>query len=320
MRIYSMLSDKQEDLELSNNLRANQVGQKFLYFGEGAEMFEKNLQRLPDKGIAFSAMQSADSVMSALPNATELTIISLGCGNLRAELGLVEELQKRGIQAELIGVDSSLEMLQIAGQYALEMGMDVDLRRGDITTQDFFNDIKERTKNSKQRVFTFFGETFANVDQKKIVAILYNLLDTKDLFCLDLGLREGTSALDDARVFEYLTQSLSQEHRGKFWMNTLLRHGITMDQGSIVLDILKEDGIGSIQGVFSFECKDFFEIERFDESIPFRKGEKIVLQVLRKYDPVQLQKYFLSYKFELLSFCQTENKKYGLFMFKKNIK
>lgn len=316
MRIYSILSDKQEDEEFSKNLKLNSIGQKFLYFAEGATSYYAYKEKSKYKSASFTSQEYVSCIAPHIKDKQEITIIALGCGDLSGEIEIMKELIAQGKNVTLVGVDSSLEMLQIAAKRVAANGLQANLRRADITTTDFKNDIEELTKNDQQRIFTFFGATIANVDQKMIVSILYNLLAPGDLLWLDVRIREGITPLDDAKVFQELTLLAKDTARTDFWIFPLKKHGISFEDGSITLDVVKESYIGSLKCVFSFALNKPVEITLSDEVIPFQKDEQILLLIFRRYDPKALISYLEQYNFKSIEYFAKE-KVYGQFLFLK---
>lgn len=316
MSIYSIISDKQEDEEFSENLASNMIGQKFLYFGKGAEMYYAKAKMNKVTRPVFTTEDYVDCIEESIKNIPELALISLGCGNLEKESNVVKYLSNKH-HISLFGVDSSQEMLQSAVNMVANVGVQASLRRADITTSDFKRDMESLLEGYPMRIYTLLGSTFANVDQKKIISKLFNLLNVSDFLWLDVALRKGYSPLDDAELYNRLLQGIiSKQEQRDFYFAPLKKERVNMEDGDIVLDIVKEAEIGSIKCIYSFQFKKDFIIEHKNDQIPFKIGEKIVLQIVRYYDQNALVKYVNSYGFELVNQKMIDGVR-GQFLFRK---
>lgn len=305
-------------MELIENLNNNYVDQKFLYFGNGAKLFQDNLNKLENNGVNINFTKATDLVLKNLNKSNEVTIVALACGNLLNELNLSKFLIENQVKVKLIGVDFSKEMLDYAEKNAKEYNINVDLIKIDIMSEQFNDFITDLRNNYVKIIFTLLGATLANFNQQKIFSILNNLLRKEDFLFLEIGLRKNKSYIENKKMYFNVLSIIKKEYRVKFLINFLKYSGIYTDLGKTKLKVFNEEETGALHFEIIFKFKKNFKIKLNNEEIILKKDQEIVLQNIRRYHIQTLINYFRFLNITTVdkTIFLANNKHYGFLLLK----
>jgi uncharacterized SAM-dependent methyltransferase len=173
VQFVPFLEPKQDFLE---NIQTRKIEQKFFYLGEGAERYYSLSQK---KDRAAHGYPTTEELVNFItphldPNKT-IYFTSLGCGNSQVEIDVVKQLQER-YDVVFVAVDYSEEMLAQTEAALADTDISYQLLCADFSARSFREEIANRVSKDIQSVFTFFGGTFGNVSQTKMVDTLYNIM------------------------------------------------------------------------------------------------------------------------------------------------
>lgn len=316
--IHSITSDSELGNEFKNNLEHRALEQKFSYMEDSALVYydRKNLKSayMTDPADTLHIDDYIKFVSKVIKQKEETVIIVLGCGDMAREVEIVKNIGDK-YSIDLIGVDSSLAMLDIAEKTINDNDVEAFLIHADFTKRKFRDDIDSLTKKYKKRIFAFIGGTFGNVNQTAIADSLYNLLDKDDLLWVDAQLRVSLKKLDDIKSFNAFFSLTKVPARVKFWTLPLRRVGIPVSAGEIVMDTEEESSVGILKFTISFKFKKLTKIIYNKEVIHFSNNDKISLYYFRIYHAPTFIKFFRDHGFELLD--KHLPKKKGQFLFRK---
>jgi len=91
----------------------------------------------------------------------------------------------------------------------------------DFSTNEFRRELTQLTVKSQERIFTFFSNTFGNIEPNNIIDILYNLLKPGEKIRLDVRLRSGKTTKDDLKDFEKYHWYLHNPETLSFFYNPI---------------------------------------------------------------------------------------------------
>jgi len=99
----------------------------------------------------------------------------------------------------------------------------------DFSTNEFRRELTQLTAKSEERIFTFFSNTFGNIEPNNIIDILYNLLKPGEKIWLDVRLRSGKTTKDDLMDFEKYHRYLYNKETLDFFHNPIKNIKIDKD-------------------------------------------------------------------------------------------
>lgn len=97
----------------------------------------------------------------------------------------------------------------------------------DFSTNEFRREVTQLTVNDDVKIFTFFSNTFGNINPNNIIDILYNLLKPGEKIRLDVRLRSGKTTKDNLKDFEKYYEYLSNDEMTKLFLNPIEKLDIT---------------------------------------------------------------------------------------------
>jgi uncharacterized SAM-dependent methyltransferase len=84
---------------------------------------------------------------------------------------------KHNYHVDYYGVDSSKNMLDLSIQRMKNIDtINKNFICADFSTNEFKRELSQLTVNDDIKIFTFFSNTFGNINPNNIIDILYNLL------------------------------------------------------------------------------------------------------------------------------------------------
>lgn len=312
-------ADSESRVEFLRNLKIRFIEQKFLYFGEGVDLYYAPRAKPADqisKIGSWPAEEFTKQITDHVKKEEKLGIISLGCGSATRDRMIMDSLHNQGYTINYVGVDSSSDMVKKASESMKDTPYNAEIWTEDIVTYTFTQHIGEIIKTFDRVIFLFLEATIGNMVQTEIVDTLFNLMDPKHLILFDCVIRQADSKIGDLKLFNFYANRLKDERRLEFMFHPLKMLGIPREVGTTVLENIAEESIGVLNFRYSFRFQKPFTIQFMDEYVHFIPPEKIKLQEIRAYHPETMISYFQQHDFHLVT-KQTEEM-LGLFLFEKN--
>ncbi|MEI6671941.1 MAG: L-histidine N(alpha)-methyltransferase [bacterium] len=182
----------------------------------------------------------------------KIALISLGCGNSEIESYIFEHLKEQ-YQIDYYGVDSSKNMLELSIKRMENItNVEKHFICADFSTNEFRRELTQLTTESHERIFTFFSNTFGNIEPNNIIDILYNLLKPGEKIWLDVRLRSGKTMKDDLNDFEKYHRYLNNPPTLNFFYNPIKNIHIDKNSGFLGLSTNKVEHIDAIKYQYNF--------------------------------------------------------------------
>lgn len=221
-QIYNLISDATLSDELSFCLRNRTLEQKFLYLQKGATNYYDVVNTDPVYYSAYPYELFVDfGTKYIFSKSKKMAIISLGCGNSDIESYIFEHM-KYTYHIDYYGVDSSKNMLDLSIQRMKDLTtIGKNFICADFSTNEFRRELSQLTLNNDIKIFTFFSNTFGNINPNNIIDILYNLLKPGEKIWLDVRLRSGKTTKDNLKDFEKYYSYLSNKEMTNLFLNPI---------------------------------------------------------------------------------------------------
>lgn len=303
-KIHSLISDSELDVELLDDLKDRILDQKHFYTAEfAADLYYKNRDA---KSTYFKNSLDMSNYLNFFKNSIPVkkentVLISLGCGDSGFEKSILNSLEDEGLHFSYIGVDSSRYMLELSAKSLEKSKFKRSFVCGDFSAHNFRSEIGYLVNNYKNKVFGLLGGTIGNITPTNIVDTLGNMLKKGDYLWITIVLRNGLSEESNFETFNYYANYLTDNMVSQFKFNPLKRLNVPYENGKLVLEMHKEDFIGALRFVFSFEFTKKTSINFRDEKIIILPGEKIELLNNRAYDIDIFKKFFIEHDFKCVA-------------------
>ncbi|MFA7298813.1 MAG: L-histidine N(alpha)-methyltransferase [Candidatus Absconditabacterales bacterium] len=315
-QIYNLISDATLSDELSYCLRNRTLEQKFLYFNTGANRYYDIVGTDKVYYSSYPYKLFVDfGTKYVFPKDKKMAIISLGCGNSDIEAFIFEHLTKK-FNIDYYGVDSAKNMLELSIERMKNLkNIEQKFICADFSTNEFKRELSQLTLKDDVKIFTFFSNTFGNIDPNNIIDILYNLLKPGEKIWLDVRLRSGKSTKDDLKDFEKYYAYLSNSEMINLFLNPMEGLKINKDHGSFSLKTQKIKHLEAIKYQYSFVFKEKTSITIKNETTTILPGEELKIVNIHTYDPEGLITFFKGHDFKLIQkLIQNER---GQFLFER---
>ncbi|MCF7835000.1 L-histidine N(alpha)-methyltransferase [Candidatus Gracilibacteria bacterium] len=315
-KIYNLISDGDLNDELSYCLRNRTLEQKFLYMNKGAGTYYDI--------VKIDSIYHETSIHKFFSEFAEkyifikdknIAIVSLGCGNSEIETFIFENM-KKDFNISYYGVDSSKNMLELS-IHKMEHIKNIEkyFICADFSTNEFKRELTQLTTKSDERIFTFFSNTFGNIEPNNIIDILYNLLKTGEKIRLDIRLRSGTTTKDDLKDFEKYHRYLENKETISLFHNPIEEIHIDKKNGTFGLRSSKVEHLNAIKYQYNFIFNKKTSITIKNETITILPGEELKILNIYTYDPDGLINFFEGHNFKLINKSIKEGR--GQFLFEK---
>lgn len=137
---------------------------------------------------------------------------------------------KHKYHIDYYGVDSSKNMLQLSIERMKDINnVNKNFICADFSTNEFRRELSQLTINYDLKIFTFFSNTFGNINPNNIIDILYNLLKPGEKIWLDVRLRSGKSTKDNLKDFEKYYAYISNDEMTNLFFNPIEGLNINKD-------------------------------------------------------------------------------------------
>lgn len=302
--------------EFLKNLKIRSVEQKFLYFGQGVDLYyhsnSYSTPSLPD----WQPEEMVESIKEIITKDERVGFISLGCGIALRDRDVMRLLEAEGYNFDLIGVDTSISMIEHARRLLSVETFRHELWTEDITSHEFYKRTRETMDRFDKLVFMFMGSTMGNMIQTEIVDTLYNIMLPGHILWFDCVVREAKNKMEDLEFFTTYAKRLTDQDELDFMFYPLQLHGVSQSSGIMVLENLIEESIGVLNFRYSFRFHEPCTIRFLDEYVHFIPPEKIKLLEIRVYHPDTMISYFEQHDFKLTK-KKIKGIPHGQFLFKK---
>jgi len=302
MSIYSIISDSDINSELTSCFKNRTLEQKFLYHWKWAELY---YEYKDNKDVLMSHKEDVDDInlinfwlKNCFRKWDNVTLISLWCWNWWVEKEIFKSIPE-GVDVDYIWVDLSKEMLNLANKNLAEINIDKKFVCADFSSIEFKNEIDSLVKDGKKRIFSFFSNTFWNINHTNIIDTLYDILDSWEQIWLDVRLRKSMKVKDDMDIFNLVNIDWKDHILDDFLSNVFVKNNIPKDNGYISKVMKKENGINSLKVEFYFNFKEKTKI-KMKGHITFLPWERIKCLQIYYYDADSLIKFFNEHNFKLI--------------------
>lgn len=312
----SYVSEEDLKQEFYRNVQDRYIDQKFLYLDKTSveEYYHASSKQKNNERMKAGVYDYYGVFKKNLNKKQKAAIISLGCGNARAEKRSLRKLSEENYDITYIGVDISKKMLDEAEQNLAEIPFNKIFLRIDITNNNFKEVINKATKDCGGRIYTFFGGTLSNVNQTLIADSLYNTLKKDDRLWFDIRVRPDTTMEANMKLFNRYTKYLS-DGTEKMCFRPLEKIGVPFDAGKMNVKMTYETSVGALLFTFYFTFKKKIIVNINKNRIHFLPNEEVKLLNIRTYDPETLITFFKEHEFKFLHKMIKAGR--GQFVFKK---
>lgn len=304
--------------DLIHSLRAREVNHKFLY--DSVKQTEKWLalhQAYSPSRTDANCIQMYDSSFAGSAtraSASNVHLVSLGCGGGQKDTRLIRVLKKAGKEVLYTPTDVSLALVLIARQGALtEVAckychpLVLDLASVD----DLSGVLADQTTPEKSRLVSFLG-MIPNFEPQQILPLLSSLLRGGDLLLLNANLAPGSDyASGMARILPQYDNALTRD-----WLMTfLLDLGVEPNDGQLrfaVEDGPAESGLRRVVARFHFGQTRLISVS--GERIEFRAGDNVRLFFSYRHTPELLESALAPFGLSILDRWITDSGEEGIFL------
>jgi len=315
--IYNLISDWDLNDELSYCLRNRSLEQKFLYMNKWAGTYYDIVKIdsiYHEAHLRSFFLEFAQK--HVLKKDKDIAIVSLWCWNSEIESFIFENL-KEDFKINYYWVDSSKNMLELSIKKMENINnIEKYFICADFSTNEFRRELTQLTTKSNERIFTFFSNTFWNIEPNNIIDILYNLLKPGEKIRLDVRLRSGIATKDDLKDFEKYHRYLNNKETIDLFYNPIEQINIDKKNGTFWLRSSKVEHLNAIKYQYNFIFNKKTSITIKNETITILPGEELKILNIYTYDPDWLINFFEWHSFKLIEKLIKEWR--GQFLFEKN--
>jgi len=302
MTIYSIASDSEISSWLTNCLKNRSLEQKFLYHWKWANLYYEY------KGNWDVLMKDENKIKDInlfnfwLKNCFEknkkITLISLWCWNSEVEKNIYLKLSNNYF-VKHIWVDLSREMLILAKNNLKDLNIEKNFVCADFSSMEFKNEISNLVWNNQKKIFSFFSNTFWNINHTNIIDTLYDILNDWDQIWLDVRLRKSNKIKDDMDIFNLVDIKNNDSVLNDFLSNAFVRSNIPKENWNISKIMKKEESLNwlKVEFYFNFEKKTQINMKW---QITFLPWESIKCLQIYYYDEKKLINFFEEHNFKFI--------------------
>lgn len=279
---------------------------KYFYDAAGDDLFIQ-IMDLPEYYLTRAEMEifreQTDSLIKALGQkpGQPFELVELGAGDGQKTRHLLKGLLSTGYDFTYVPVDISLNVLNHLESSLTEELPDLDIR---IEDGDYFKRLKALQETDLPRVILYLGSNLGNLTDDKSKAFMEKLsqrLTSGDRLVLGVDKKKSADivlpAYNDAAgvtaAFNLnLLKRINRELGGEFNLEAF-RHAPEYDE---------DQGV-AISYIESTMDQDVW-IEAINQTISFGKGEKVKVEISRKYDLPIIRKIIADTPFEIETVLQ----------------
>ncbi len=303
MSVYNIISDSDITSEVSKCLRNRVLDQKFLYDWNAAELYYKFYEEDPLFTHENRHNDELDIKWFWIKNCfkqwEKSCLISLWCWNSHIEKDLFENLDQERYSLDYIWVDLSKDMLKLSEKQLSHLNINKKLICADFSSEKFIDEIYRITKKYDKRIFTFFSNTFGNINHTNIIDLLYNILESGEQIWLDVRLRKWNTAKDDMEIFNIHKLNNNKSTLEKILWSVFVKNGISLENWYFSKVLKKEDSVNALKLEFYFNITKKV-VTSLKWQITLLPGERIRCQQIYYHNPEQLINFFKEHNFKLI--------------------
>lgn len=313
--IYKLDSDSSILENLSNWMLNREIEQKFIYQWKWAKLYYEDKSTNPM--YVWDSLETEDFINmwnNEIKNEDEkIAFISLWCWNSQTEYNILNQTNTKNV--DYFWIDASDWMLELTHNMFKKLDCNYKLISSDFTSRELRFELEQLTKKYDKKIFTFFSNTFWNIQHTKIIDILYNLLNKWDKIWIDVRLRKWTNVKDDLDVVNTVARDLHREETIESYTRTLIELGVWKNDWELKMKSMKEASINALKCQFLYEFKNKSTVSIKWDEITILPWESIKLLIIYIYDSQWLINFFEEHWF---NFIKKQIKWYrGQFLFEK---
>lgn len=315
-QIYNLISDATLSDEFSFCLRNRTLEQKFLYMQKWAANYYDvvNTDEVYYSAYPYDLFVDFGTKYIFSKN-KKMAIISLWCWNSDIESFIFEHM-KHAYHIDYYGVDSSKNMLELSIERMKNIeNVNKNFICADFSTNEFRREVTQLTVGDDVKIFTFFSNTFGNINPNNIIDILYNLLKPGEKIRLDVRLRSGKTTKDNLKDFEKYYDYLSNDEMTKLFLNPIEKLDITGTSWEFSLKTNNIEHLEAINYQYSFVFKDKVSVTIKNETTTILPWEELQIVNIYTYDANGLINFFEGHNFKLIQKLIQDSR--GQFLFEK---
>ena len=315
-QVYNLISDATLSDEFSYCLRNRKLDQKFLYMQNWAKDYYAvvNTDNVYYWSYPYELFVDFGEKY-VFSKDKKMAVISLWCGNSDIESFIFEHLQHT-YRIDYYWVDSSKDMLDLSIKRMKHINnADKNFICADFSTNEFKRELSQLTVNDDIKIFTFFSNTFWNINPNNIIDILYNLLKSGEQIWLDVRLRSGKTTKDNLKDFEKYYAYISNNEMTNLFLNPIEWLDITKNNGDFSLKTNNLEHLEAINYQYSFVFNKKVSVTIKNETTTILPGEELQIVTIYTYDPDGLVNFFEGHNFKLIH-KHIQNSR-GQFLFEK---
>ncbi len=301
-QIYNLISDATLSDEFSFCLRNRTLEQKFLYMqGWAANYYDVvNTDKVYYSAYPYDLFVDFGTKY-IFSKDKKMAIISLWCGNSDIESFIFEHMNHNSYHIDYYGVDSSKNMLELSIERMHNIEhVNKNFICADFSTNEFRRELTQLTMNDDIKIFTFFSNTFWNINPNNIIDILYNLLKPGEKIWLDVRLRSGKTTKDNLKDFEKYYAYLSNNEMTKLFLNPIEKFNITGESWEFSLKTNNIEHLEAINYQYSFVFNKKISFTIKNETTTILPWEELQIVNIYTYDANGLIKFFEGHNFKLI--------------------
>lgn len=301
-QIYNLISDWDLNDELSYCLRNRTLEQKFLYMNNWANRYYDIVNTDNVYYWLYPHSLFVDFWEKHIFHKNKnISIVSLWCWNSDIESFIFENLNDK-FEIDYYWVDSSKNMLELSINRMEKINnIEKNFICADFSTNEFKRELSQLTAKSDLKIFTFFSNTFGNINPNNIIDILYNLLKPGEKIRLDVRLRSGKAAKDDLKDFEKYYGYISSKEMLNLFLNPIEWLGIPKNSGTFSLSTQKIEHLEAIKYQYNFTFNQKTEITIKNETTTILPWEELKIVKIYTYDADWLISFFEWHNFKLIA-------------------
>lgn len=315
-QIYNLISDATLSDEFSFCLRNRTLEQKFLYMQKWAANYYDvvNTDEVYYSAYPYDLFVDFGTKYIFSKN-KKMAIISLWCWNSDIESFIFEHM-KHSYHIDYYGVDSSKNMLELSIERMKNIeNVNKNFICADFSTNEFRREVSQLTVGDDIKIFTFFSNTFGNINPNNIIDILYNLLKPGEKIRLDVRLRSGKTTKDNLKDFEKYYEYLSNNEMTKLFLNPIENFDITEKSWEFSLKTNNIEHLEAINYQYSFVFKKKISVTIKNETTTILPWEELQIVNIYTYDANGLINFFEGHNFKLIQKLIQNSR--GQFLFEK---
>ena len=301
MPTKTQLTDFAKDTLKGLSARKKSLHPKYFYDEEGSKIF-REIMHMPEYYLTrceqeIFQQQTPDIAAKLLNGSSPFSIIELGPGDGLKTKILLRELAGKSTDFQYVPVDISEENLEILNR---SLEKEIPALKVKIKAGDYFHIIKELHQASKHRkIILFLGSNIGNFmpDEADVfLSILSGFMHAGDQALVGFDLKKPPEvvvpAYDDPGG-----------HTRDFNMNHLARINRELnadfDLNKFEHRPVYDPGSGAMESYLVSSEKQTVNIEGLNKSFTFNKGEKIFMELSKKFDLEEIGSMARKYGFRV---------------------